>query len=579
MKRKIALLLVLVLAFSAALVSCGKKCKDHGDADMDGLCENCGKTVTARIGLEGVYVSEVEPSGKKPYSQAESLSALDGMIMQNSGGELYAYSYNYVIPEAGDIKYAVLNSKTGEVVYKLIKEASGAKVTATAAFQSCYNNNGGYTYFIRETKTDRTNESDIVYTQTLYSALGEKITSKTSNESFNISFISATPDSEGALFAIEDKVYESKNGVFTYKCDKGFKKIPTNLSYATDNNYYKFNSDEIFVYDANFNWVAYYTVPAGYEIKEKFLLADGNVLIQCSKLLPADASDYNLVMDGEKYDYKTLIFNIADQTTKNVGCNYIIEGVYNMTANPEMFEEYFVADALHNVAIVYPIVDKYVDENNQVFADFDNNMSMLGLLGHEITAQEGIVEPIGNNRFIAYNKAGQKFLINEKAEVIGEVSSATYNRDLKLFKLGDKHYDLDLKIVYDDITAIDYDFVGSGNGYTLYRETEQVDGDDVNTYYILNGITIKELDLPENLSYVNTYSNYFYFDYSVQVEGEGTKYYTDIYNTQGEKIFTVDKNVENYYTYSINEYGNVMLICVQIGNDYYTRDYQYYAAK
>ena len=156
--------------------------------------------------------------------------------------------------------------------------------------------------------------------------------------------------------------------------------------------------------------------------------------------------------------------------------------------------------------------------------------------------------------------------------MIGEVTEASYDYELKLFVKDGKYYDMDLKMVFDS-NANTYDCVGGGMDYTLYRET---DDEGKTTYYILNGITMKTLDLPENGS-VNAYTNYFVYPYYVAVDEWTYQYYTSYYNANGELIYTYEQGTQ---IVGVSYAGDVLVLRVNV-YDYetYTDHINYYIAK
>ena len=593
MKKKIALLLVLVLSLSVVLAACSSSCDEHVDADRNEICDVCEEYVQyvpAYLGFEGIYKTtlEEEEDDSILYSKAELDSALTDMTVDyNYYGNNLVIFRNYEA-EAGETKAIVFNTETTEKVLTLDKEDDDATVIKTVSIDTA-----NYDSFIRVTETDTTDRNTTLYKQTLYTALGEEITSKQSkvNATISISRVGYTADYEGSVYVIEDKVYEIIDDVATYKFDKGFSNIQSisNMDYTTDKNYYAYSSSNVRVYDLQFNLVAYYSVPAGYSITTSNVLSDGNVLIQYIKMLPWDAEEYDIYVTEEaeqKIEYHTVIFNIADESVKAIELNYYINRIRNAAVDPEWFEEHFVDGAIENYAVVYPIVNKAVDFNNPVYANFDNNMFLIGFLGEEIANQFGIVTPIADNRFTVSNKAGQKFLLNEKAEIIGEITNASYNSDLQLFYTNGKYYDLDLKLVFDEneVEYSRYYYNGSSSKYSIYYDTKIIgEGEDeetVTTYYIRNDITFTELNLPENFYGLYVDENYFTYNYYVEDEDEGTTtYYTVYCNANGEKIHTINTSAENYRDHSVSSYGDVLVIALQTYKDNGGYSTKYYIAK
>lgn len=564
MKTKIALLLVLILCVSVFLPACGKKDTDN-------------KLSFAEIFNASYDDSDADYSWKV-YTKAEIASELTGMTMDGYQGD-FLFFRNYYATE-GETKVAVLNTETGEIVLTLKQEEADAKVTYNVVAVSA-----NYDSFLQVTKTDMTDEENPVYTYTIYTPNGEEITSKTSKTGFGISvsYLGYTMDREGKLYSINNKIYELKDGVATFVMDEGIAGVPSVFTndyygtrYTTETNYYAFNGDNVFVYDLEFNLVAYYSIPSECEVWCRGLLANGNVVIQYVKELPEDAIEYDFYEDGTKYLLTTIIFDIADESTKEMEFDYAIEAVVD--ASNSDVDGIFVEGKLTNVARVYPIVDQSVDYNDDTYLNLDNDLGVINEMDKVITAQSDLPMLIANNRFRVYNKANQSFLLNEKGEVIGEITGANYNYELGLFEKNGKYYDLDLKLVFDS-NEIQYNYYTGTSYYTVYTDTKLVDDEYVTTYYLLNGVNMTKLDIPKNATNLNFYDKYFYYTYSVEGSDGSYKRYTAYRNINGELIHTVELTADSYYTHSVKTYGDVVIIVLQTRDSNYNYSYKYYIGK
>lgn len=553
MKRNIVLLLACVLALSAVLTSCGG-----------------GKGESNYLGFEGIYNSSYEPEKEKEvaYGKAEYASSLEGMTVEESFRTLLTF-VNYEAVE-GEAKYAVLNTQTGNVVVTLYKEFAE---DTTESYVEILNANEGVE-FIKVVTRDYSGNSGYAYTMDIYTALGEKITTKTSNASSYVELERLTDE----LYVINGKVYEVTDDVATYKFDMGLASIPSNLI-STETNHYRIRSEEIFVYDLSYNLVAYYSAPSDVEMMAN-VLADGNVLIQWLKELPTDATEYDIFMDETKYEFTSMIFNVEDKETEALELDYLIQGIMNKVTAADMFANYFVSDSFENVAAIYKIVDKSVNENDYKIVSLDNDVSILGVLGQEIEAQEGVVEPLGNDRFIARDKSGKEYLLNGKGEIIGEVSNASFNSNLGLFVYNGKYYDLDLNLVFDK-AEIQYTYVDGGENFEIYADIDEGYGENNTTvtYYILNGTSLKKLQLPQNITHISAAYNYFTYSYYVEDGSFDTSRYTVYCNALGEKVYSIQTSSESYRDHRVSAYGNILVITLETVDDNYNHSVKYYIAK
>ena len=601
-----ALFAALVLSMTVGMAACKKDCTDHVDEDTDLACDVCGETVTkeeetteapcvdhvdadideacdkcgefveyvpTEIGFEGLYngayVPEIEEDAV--YGQAELVSSLQNMeCYAREGGLLFFQNYNAI---AGQTKLAIVNSKTGNIVLTLTKEEDGAASIAEADVISTYDDyDQAAEYFIRVMTTTTSENGGTTYSAKLYTALGAEITEKKATYSFDLTY------EYGDLYTIDGKVYEIKDGVATYKRDKGLGSL-VDPDYSTDKNHYVVESDEVFVYDPDYKMIAHYAVPAGASAVSLYPLADGNVFVQYKKALPQDATEYDLCEEEyyfgmAKYDIVYEIFNITDKTVQSIELDYWVEVLINSSfvSDEGSFSDIFASEAITNFAIVYPIVDKSLDSNHYRMVNIRNDMLILNELEEAVFAQDYVPEPIGNNRFLVSDKSGATFLVNEKGTVIGDVSEAEYDAELKLFYQDGRYYDLDLKQVFDrrDIT---YEGVCEGLNYTLYRDGE-------NNYYVLNGVTMKKVEFPENASFSGNYDDdYFRCDYYVEQES-GTQYFVSYYNSLGEKIYTVETSASDYSSHSVFVRGDIFVVRLETYNESdYSVTTHYYIAK
>ena len=334
------------------------------------------------------------------------------------------------------------------------------------------------------------------------------------------------------------------------------------MDFSTETHHYNVTSGAVRVYDLEYKLVACYVAPSAYEMHAQ-ILADGNVFLQLFRLLPTDAETYDLYMDGEKINFHTMIFNITDNKAKTIDFDYLVEEIYNVhtTVFDAEFEDVADEKAVTNVAVFYEVVCKEPNYSEPLVADFDNSMKLHGYLGGEIDNQYGISEPIGDERYIATDRGGKRFLLNEKGEVIGELGEAYYDAELKAFHVGGKYYDLDLKQVYD-ANEIDYQylFVDGGSDFSIYAKEK---GSEL-TYFIRHGYEMTKLDLPKNVGNIRVGEGYFTYTYFTESENKdgAVEYreYVVVCNRQGDKVYSVETTADTYGGHEVLAMGNMLLI-------------------
>ena len=594
MKKRIALLLSLVLALSTLLASCGQNdCKKHEDVNLDQLCDICEAFVPHEpgyLGIEGIFKTDYPATADNAgYGRAEINTALNGMSISTYNSELVLFTNSSAA--AGETKAAVVNANTGSIVYSLTAEDDDATVYYSVSIDYVYDEG-----FIRVTKVDETYEN-ASYTQTIYTSLGKEITSKTSSIStgsakVNVKHIGVYT-TIGDLYLVEDKIYDITDGSATYKSTKGLGSIPSDIDCATSTHFYSCDQNAVYVYDLKYDLVAYYSPLAMSESLTFNVLNNGNVIVQYGIALPDDAVEYDVFYEGTKLNHYTEILNITDNSVTSVDFDYYIDYVVN-SATYGQFSDYVVEGAVENIATLVPIKDKMLDNNNPIIASITNNAFVIGYLAQEIPAQgDNIPSIIAKNRFVVYNEAGQRILINEKGEVIGNVSSANYDYSLGLFYTSEydsanyiyyyKYYDTNLRLVFDT-KEIKYELYDSGYNYSIYYDTEIVgegsNAEEVTNYYILNGIEMKKLELPEGITGMSVSNDYFVYYYTVKgTAGESNKQYAVYCNTKGEKIYTVETTAESYSYHYVYTIGDLFIVRLSVVDEDYNYSYKYYIAK
>ena len=563
MKRKVVMLLAWVMCLSVLLASCGER----------------------ELGVKGIYKSTVVSEAEDViYPKAVLRTDLNDMIIDSTAENLILFTKENALE--GETKVAVLNTDTGNIVFCLTEQEGedvrGTRIMVHSLFANSWNNSSAsdehwYYDYTLSANTGSTGDGAIIrvtersyssagkesytYRQTLYTALGEKILSKQvgENENIKVEKICDTADGKGVLCLIDDKVYEIREDVATYCFEVGFSDISSEkIGYYINNRFYRMSGREVYVYDSNFKLMAYYAIPAGWSSDSKHILSNGNVLLQFSKKLDEDERNYDYKLSDTKYELCTVLFDIQTEKAKELDFDCYVSDVQNKVTDPEFFEKTFVDGAVENLVTLSPIVDKAIDNLNKRVACFDNKMRLKGYLGAEISNQESVAEPLGNNRFAVTNKADQKFLIDQKGNVLGEISGATYDATLGLFVKDGKYYDLDLKQVFDE-NEIEYACLGSGNGYTLYLDSEK------EIYYIQRGISLTKLNIPKDAFSLRVYDDYFCYEYIKEIEDWRlpNEQWVVYCNAKGETIYSVNTQEEYYVDHTVMVCGNSFVVMIE----------------
>ena len=626
MKRSIALLLVLVLALSSVLASCGtKECETHVDANIDEICDVCEAVVPftpTYLGFEGIYNTQYENDDAKKAAAAAALTLTltddcsftvngDFVIITNSAakaGEAKKIYYNVAAGKQAKVLYMEKTSYTTADLEKPVAE----RPTLATQFRSIEIIYLGNSQLLVETVKDvsddsfyyanpsNSDESKWTYEKILYTATGNEVAKVKVGNNKNARPFTGISDT---LFVFDGKVYELKDNQATEKFDLGFK----NIVYAdveTEKYLYEFDYADDFtsefmdmdsvgavnIYDKTFNLVTSYRKPASADKMNAFVLSNGNVLIQLITELPEDATEYDYIstsykfgvsqgynqtmnidiVTDAKFDVKTLVYDVETKAAAEVAFDYLVGEYYSeemvldvepwticSEATEKDFAETFVSGKLDNFAALVKIDGGKLDEANQIYVNLrSSDLKILGFLGQEIVDQEGVAYLVNTNRFVVYDKAGNEYLLNEKGEVIGNVTNAqtsTVDNALFFTKSGNtnKLYDMDLKLVVDmNSTGYKYDY----NTDLYYKTVTVVNEDQSETkkkeYYACYAGEFVKLALPENatdLCYINDsdYGEYAFITYNYEEKvateaGEITKEYVVICNAKGETVLKLE---------------------------------------
>ncbi len=232
------------------------------------------------------------------------------------------------------------------------------------------------------------------------------------------------------------------------------------ISYQCGEYYYEMEEElGIVVYDASLQPVSSYTLPtnafsAGDDMLGAYILENGNVLVQYIVPLPDTAKKYSFTILVEetimKVELHTVLFKAKSGRSKEINCDYwFVESVYR-TAGDEDYNGIKPA----NIAWVVELEKGTVlnmntfDEEAVCKLASVSNKGKVTLIKQFENERVLDVWMVSQNRWIVLTASGREYLIDEKAEVLGEIANSSYNRDS--FFLGDgKVYDWGLTEKYN----------------------------------------------------------------------------------------------------------------------------------
>jgi hypothetical protein len=420
-KTRIAFLLAMLMICSAMLAACGGGGGKKWEKVLDG----------------SLYEAETA------FAAATKVAALSEKEFEEGEGVLACFVSETVPANEGDPVYEVLT------VYSFAenKEVYTATESKTVKYDISLGEINGVSFFTVVITTyamedDVVNFTDFTKKTLLYDAAG---TQKASADG------AASLSRAGSFYAFGDAYYKvnEKDGIV-----KAYDKNPlasTPYLYQISDNYYigrNGSSSVATFYDQDLKVVSSFVLP-DYAIETGGgMIDEDKYLIQYKVKADAYTEEYDILgEDGKKYELYTVIFNIEKGKMKEIECDYYIEDDVYYFATAVERADYGLNEKITAVAEVYPIVDKRIDYAIDYLASVSENgkISLFEKLnGFDVVD----IYPFAENLFKIYTADNKEYLVNEKFEVIGDISG-DYERNEKYILAGGKVFDFTLKEVLD----------------------------------------------------------------------------------------------------------------------------------
>lgn len=268
---------------------------------------------------------------------------------------------------------------------------------------------------------------------------------------------------EADLLCIGDKVYRiSEDGKASFAFDwNDLREVPNRLEKAGD--YYVYYEDrEVYIYDANLNMTAAYRAPLyseefGSDSMDEFsidglcnmsVLSNGNVLVQYVVRQDDYAKKYTFLVEGQKYNLYSVLVQAENGKTKDLSLDYLIG-----TVVPDYYISVMgLSEKIDNIGVGVPIEDQRINMNGTAakMLSINNKGKVVGVVQDPIPDAylgDGFVA-VAKNRWEVFTADGRSFLLNEKGDVIGEISGCTGQNNSVLLA-GKKVYDWSLNLKVD----------------------------------------------------------------------------------------------------------------------------------
>ncbi len=338
------------------------------------------------------------------------------------------------------------------------------------------------------------------------------------------------------LFRFEQKAYaENADGTVTLVKNFDLVGIPTVTH--TQNGYYYQMSDRAFTaYDGQFGYLSHYEVPSYAMNTGLFLLNNGNVLAQYRVRLPDEADDYDLFVNGTKYDLVSKIVTVANGAVTDVELSFVVKALYTVSAlNETQFNsENCFSDGVENLAMLIHMDDaKALNETTSatecVLLSNEANVVKSLKMSADLV---GIPYPIGNGYFVCQTVSGAMAIYDVKANRVMTLHAAN------AMPLGNNWitekaiYDMSGAVVYD-LLATQAEIVGTHGAIAYLTEVR----DGVRTVSVFaNGAVTPLGTLSGDGATFDSFVCYGSYYYTYKTGGKHT-----YYNANGQAILETDR--------------------------------------
>lgn len=455
-KTRIALFTVIVLLLATILCA----------------CSSTGKTK-----LDKIINPEAELN-TEVFSSLSKVKALNGHEYVSSN-EWIAIFKEFDAPN-GVYTYRVLNLEDGNVV-AIFDESKSTKYAITLL-------TGIPAFTVVETETEEAESGLLPKVETkyaLYGVDGKLIGNTTKYAVVPTRFTKDIVMYDYVAYSIgDDNLFTELKEVPEYLMPaSGYTAIATKEHYVLQ---YK---DKVVVLDLDFTPVYTYLFPAAAEETFCTVLDNGNLFVQYTVKLPEDASEYDLFDEDVKYEFHTVLVDVAKKSEKALDIDAHVQP-YTGTALRDIEGTQF-AESIENFAIVTPIIDKKMAENaNYIYAALLSNDGKLEKIEFVDNQGSSLPTMIAENLYYLVTHDGA-VLLNEKGEVVKTLNSGL--RHVGDYFVGTRAiYDLELNEIYDFAdndaslmgTVGDSIFIkqNSKKGYDILLLNDELDLESIYTY-------------------------------------------------------------------------------------------------
>lgn len=416
MKKKLLVLVAMLLCVVTVLASCNAPMK-------------FGKVVG-----DGTYTDE------NPTLTAAAKTDIKGEI-DTYKGDLVVFEDISV--DTGLATITIYNIATGTVVWTGTesKSESGANTTKVSYDVELYEYDEVYWFKVTTATTTETEDDiDTTRSYSLRDAKGAEF-AKSDKKTANVETLLD-------LIRFDGKVYRiAEDGSIAHAFDiSDFTALPE-VDTKVGENYYDESADRdaITIYNANLQLVTYYAVPS-FAQGLIHILNNGNVLVQYQMVEPIGSEDYDVTEEGMGFTYVSELINAENGKVSTPNLDHGVMTVLRQSDS----DLWIFNEKVENLAVVAYIEDQRVNSNEVAckLVSLGNNGKVKGEVKLIDNQAPELPKLVANNRWIVSDLAGNQFLLNEKGDVMANVTALeSYNASFILFN--NKIYDWDLNEKYD----------------------------------------------------------------------------------------------------------------------------------
>ena len=277
--------------------------------------------------------------------------------------------------------------------------------------------------------------------------------------------------------------------------------------------YYCTYGDTVNVYTKSFEHIYSWGAPEDANIVSHNMLNNGNVIIQYTQLLDADAKKYDVIQmnedtgENEKFKLTSVLINPKKQKEKKIKLKYIISQVttyaelMRASENNGMYSEH-----VENIAYVFPIIDGKIDflDTSEDVITMSNNGKIQKSLKIVEEQRAALPIPLKNNKYLLSTFYGFA-IVDIDGNVLNKINNTVIAPAGNNIVIEDKIYTFEMEEVYTlDETSEILAYIGKSIIVKKGNDTEYsilsirgAEIEELYNYSIANSILI-DFDFFEN---------------------------------------------------------------------------------